>query len=99
MSEYNDCEIVMPEEFGWSARQDFKRSHGSELGKSRFILNFSQTRKIDASGLGLLLQLSDLLAGESGRLHLVLARGQVLAALKAAGLDSVASFEYPSISA
>ena len=90
-----DQELYIPESFGWEARKEFNRKYRGCGETSRFILNFAATNKIDSVGLGLILQLANYLKRDRKRLYLVRAVGPVREVLKAAGLEALASFDYP----
>lgn len=95
MDVFVNQEILLPEVVSWGARREVlsRCRRGDET--SRWILDFSATRDIDAIGLGLILHVLDLVGKERKRVCLVRAQGLVLDTLIASGLDKLAHIGYP----
>lgn len=95
MEHNTDIHFFTPSHLGWSARNEILRHSKRSNENTRFIVDLSRTREIDAIGMGLLLQLLERADGDRNRVFLARAQGFVLEALKAAGIDKLAHLRYP----
>lgn len=79
--------ISLDEKFNFSEHKAFRESYESSPSNCNFIVDFSKTRYLDSSALGMLLLLREHADSDKSRRHLINCNQDIL------GILSIARFE------
>ncbi len=66
----NEVTLELPERFDFSVHTDFRKAYEDNSSAKKFIINLRNTKYMDSSALGMLLQLQEHLGGDSSSIHI-----------------------------
>ncbi|MBI3563405.1 MAG: STAS domain-containing protein [Gammaproteobacteria bacterium] len=81
--------IKMPQEFDFRSHKEFRETHRNPGTVSQYVLDFSRTKHMDSSALGMLLLMREEIGNDSNKIRLINCQHNIKALLEMANFHKL----------